>query len=225
MWQWLKNLFKKKEKTIIPDKNNIVEFPKPPNKIDEIQTFQGLGTPKWYVEAWNKCVIEDKYKSWGDRPLAKILKNKDKFLKVQDITGVPWEVVAAIHFRESSLNFNTCLHNGDPLPGPTIHVPAGRGPFASWEDAAIDSIKYEGFDKVTKWDLATCLKKLEAYNGGGYLKRGLPSPYLWACTNVSAHKGYYIEDGKFYPYASCDEYLGAAAILKLLNFSAPVKNY
>ncbi len=47
-------------------------------------------------------------------------------MRVAEKTGVPWELIGAIHFRESSLDFNKCLHNGDPLGQKTVRVPAGR---------------------------------------------------------------------------------------------------
>lgn len=53
---------------------------------------------------------------------------------------VPWEVIAVIHQRESSGNFNTYLGNGQALNKKTTIVPKGRGPFSSWEEGAIDAL-------------------------------------------------------------------------------------
>ena len=42
--------------------------------------------------------------------------------------------------RESSCNFKTYLHNGDPLGKPTTHVPKGKN-FTKFTDAAVDALK------------------------------------------------------------------------------------
>ena len=55
-------------------------------------------------------------------------------------TGVPWAVIAVIHERESSQDWTGSLAQGDPWNRVSVHVPAGRGPFKSWEDAAIDAL-------------------------------------------------------------------------------------
>ncbi len=52
---------------------------------------------------------------------------------------------------------------------------------------------------------------MEMYNGPGYAKRGLPSPYIWAGTNQYA-KGKYIADGHFDPNA-VDHQLGCAGLI------------
>ena len=76
------------------------------------------------------------------------------------------------------------MHNGDPLPGPTTHVPKGRGPFISWEAAAIDALKYDGLDKIKLDSIEACLIMAEKFNGLGYRNKGEYSPYVWAGTNT-----------------------------------------
>src|SRR5882757_2259796 len=53
---------------------------------------------------------------------------------------VPWAIIAVIHEREASQSWKANLAQGDPWNKVSIHVPAGRGPFNSWEDAAIDAL-------------------------------------------------------------------------------------
>ena len=86
-------------------------------------------------------------------------------------------MIGAIHFRESSLNFNTCLHNGDPLGQKTVRVPAGRPPgkdevFNTWEEAAIDALNMKGklgFNEITQTNqLEQVAGYAEKYNGFGY---------------------------------------------------------
>ena len=40
--------------------------------------------------------------------------------------GIPWYVIAVIHYLESGLRFDGHLHNGDPLAGRTVHKPKGH---------------------------------------------------------------------------------------------------
>jgi lysozyme family protein len=63
---------------------------------------------------------------------------KQRYLAVSARTGVPWLVIAVIHGRECSQNWAGALAQRDPRAKKSIHVPAGRGPFKSWRDAAVD---------------------------------------------------------------------------------------
>lgn len=144
-----------------------------------------------------------------------ICKNVGKYQSIQAKTGVPFDVVAAIHYREASFNFNTCLHNGDPLGVTTTHVPKGRGPFASWEDAAVDAFELEKHKFPLVWDTEGKLNFCEEYNGLGYRKHHMPSPYVYAGTNAYV-SGLYTSDGKF-SASVIDHRLGCAAIIKSLE--------
>lgn len=144
-------------------------------------------------------------------------------MSVSEVTKVPWYVIAVIHNMEASLNFTRHLHNGDRLTGRTTHVPAGRpiagNPPFTWEESAIDALTMQGMTKIADWSMPNTLLILEKYNGGGYAKRGINSPYLWAATNQYGdvpNIGKYTSDGKFDPKAVSHQ-IGVAAILKQLN--------
>jgi lysozyme family protein len=134
---------------------------------------------------------------------------------------IPWYVVAVIHHMEGSSNFKTHLHNGDPLTGYTVNVPAGRPkvghpPPFTWEESAVDSLKTkEHFDKITHWSLPVMLQRMESYNGAGYKNKKMTSPYLWAYSNHYT-KGKYVKDGKFDAEAISKQ-LGAGVILKRME--------
>lgn len=171
-----------------------------------------------YKNKYDAMVVSPNKKGQLDLLVARILQNKEKYQEVQQITSVPWYVLGAIHYRESSLNFTRHLHNGDRLTARTIHVPAGRpvkgAPPFTWGESAIDAIKLKSWHKVTDWSIENTLSLIEAYNGLGYKKRGLPSPYLWAWSN-NYSKGKYVADGKFDPNF-VDQQCGAAILLKSL---------
>ncbi len=126
-----------------------------------------------------------------------IQKNMHRYQAVSDLTRVPAILLGALHYREASLNFNCMLHNGEPLGIVSRIVPVGVGPFASWENSAVDALRREGCGEIALWDFGACLKFAEAYNGKGYRKRGLYSPYVTSFTNMSDEVGGYPSDGKY----------------------------
>ena len=177
---------------------------------------------KEYEYLWAICSVPEKWVDECARAANKAMINIDKYKYVEKMTKVPWYFVAAVHYREASQDFRTCLHNGDRLPGPTVHVPAGRGPFESWEDAAIDALTCEGFAGKSDWSLGTVFARLEAYNGFGYrtgrMQETTPlnaSPYIYNGTQFYV-KGRSIEDHSWYP-DSVDDQLGCMAFLKELG--------
>jgi lysozyme family protein len=138
---------------------------------------------------------------------------KARYVAVSAKTNVPWAVIAVIHARESSQNWKASLAQGDPWNEVSRHVPKGRGPFASWEDAAMDALVACAPKAATwhDWTPGGTMTLLEQYNGLGYAAKGLPSPYIWASTDQYV-KGKYVSDGVFNPN-EVDHQLGCAALL------------
>lgn len=150
----------------------------------------------------------------------KIKLNKDRYQGVASNFGdMPYWFVAVIHTMEGGGKFTTHLHNGDPLTARTIQVPKGRplmgNPPFTWEESAIDALKLMRYDKVTGWEMQDCLERLEKYNGLGYKKRGVNSPYLWSYTQFY-QKGKFVADGKYDPDAVSKQ-PGCVAIIKSLQ--------
>jgi lysozyme family protein len=137
--------------------------------------------------------------------------------------ALPWYVVGLIHMMECSCDFDCHLHNGDSLRVRTTHEPKGR-PFAQpiaghskpyqWQESARDALQMKGYDKMIIWDIPHILQRLERYNGLGYQKKGINTPYLFSGTNHYT-KGKFVADGKFDANAVSKQ-VGAAAILKML---------
>ncbi len=138
---------------------------------------------------------------------------KAKYQKVSAKTGVPWPIIAVIHERECSQNWMGSLAQGDPWNRVSIHVPAGRGPFVSWEEAAVDALVNcaPHAARNRDWSIGAALTKLEEYNGLGYAARGRPSPYIWSGTD-QYRCGKYLRDGIYDPDV-VDSQLGCAGLL------------
>lgn len=153
-----------------------------------------------YEQEWD--VMHQRPERLGGTMVAakRILAGKEQYKKVELALGIPWPVVGCIHERESSCDFKTHLHNGDPLTKRTTHVPkghpqAGSPPF-EWFESAIDALMMKHADTFGPWTIGATGVFLEDYNGRGYFNRGLPSPYVLAGSDLYT-KGKYVADGKF----------------------------
>ena len=143
--------------------------------------------------------------------------NQHRYEAVAQQTGVPASLIAALHYRESSSNFNTYLHQGDPLGQPAVHHPANIPVFYQWEDAAVHALNSKSWLRsqldmhAGTTDKASLATFAEAYNGLGYHYRGLTSPYVYAGTDVYKG-GRYVRDGVF-DANSWDQRPGVMALL------------
>jgi len=167
---------------------------------------------RWNAARWQSAALTRPFEATARRLIAA----KPRYQAVEARTGVPWYVVAVIHQRESSQSWKASLAQGDPWDRVSTHVPKGRGPFASWEDAAVDALvncaPYAA--RNDDWSVGGTLTMLERYNGLGYATKGVPSPYLWAGTNQYV-AGKYVRDGVYDPTA-IDKQLGCAGLIKTM---------
>lgn len=144
--------------------------------------------------------------------------NRERYERVAAQTDVPAELVAALHFRESGGNFNTYLHNGQPLGQVTTIVPKGVY-FTDWEEAAVDAMnRFAGLRdelEITAEteDLARIATFAEHYNGLGYDSRGVASPYVYSGTDEYS-SGKYVRDGVYDPNTR-DRQLGVLPMVML----------
>lgn len=176
-----------------------------------------------YLAMYDRMVVKPGKVAALDSIVKHINDHKADYQKVEAAIGTPWQFVAALHYRESDLDFKTHLHNGDSLNARTHHVPAGRPlkgnpPFA-WYDSAIDALTMIGFDKVKEWPVERMGYEAERYNGLGYEAHGENSPYLWAWSSLQ-QPGKYGSDGH-YDAGMTDVQCGVMPILQRLLAAAP----
>ena len=104
----------------------------------------------------------------------RLVSAKDCYQAIAKMTSVPWFVIAVIHEREAAQDFSRSIAQGDPWIRMSVHVPKGRGPFKSFEDAAVDALvncaPYAA--KWTDWSPGGAMTLLERYNGLGYANKG-----------------------------------------------------
>ena len=153
-----------------------------------------------YHNLWNKAQVTS---TGAAAKVAKgIIADRERYEAAATAIGHPsiWPLIGAIHNRESSRSFSTHLHNGDPLSGYTVHVPAGRpqvghGPPFTWEESAKDALELQGWDKIAEWSLERWLYEAERYNGWGYLGEDQFALCLGRDDPAAAWK--YMGDGHF----------------------------
>lgn len=161
------------------------------------------------AQRWKRATLTRSFDSVAKR----LCDAKNRYREVEKTTGVPWFVIAVIHERECSQRWDRSIAQGDPWNERSSHVPAGRGPFPSWEAAAEDALEncapYAA--RWKDWTAGGALTLLERYNGMGYANRNLPSPYIWSGTDQYS-KGKFIADHVFDPEV-VDKQLGCAGLL------------
>lgn len=138
---------------------------------------------------------------------------KAAYKSIEAVTHVPWFVIAVIHEREASQNWNANIAQGDRFNRRSTHVPKNRGPFPTFEAAAVDALTNCApfAAKWHDWSTGGTLLLLEEYNGLGYANKGRPSPYDWAASDQYV-SGKFVRDGVYDPSA-VDHQLGCAALL------------
>lgn len=179
-----------------------------------------------YTRKYRKLTIRPQYAASANWHVQMMQKARGRYERVGAATGVPWHFIAVTHGLEASFNFRAHLHNGDyPLSTRTRQVPAGRPsvwlPPSDWESSARDALRLLGFTGQKDWSLERTLYRLESYNGLGYRRIGVPTPYLWSFSN-QYERGKFVADGKFSHNARSQQ-CGAAVMLKLLEEAGEIK--
>lgn len=171
-----------------------------------------------YSKLWETMIIRESWEMRAKQAARLVLQGKDRYMNVSHSSHVPWQLIGVIHLLEGDCSFRTHLHNGDSLSSRTVHVPRGRpihgNPPFQWEESALDALNYDGIrpplDTIDEQFYA-----LERFNGLGYRKKGINSPYLWSGSNHYL-RGKYIGDGH-YDAGAVSQQVGAAVVLKTLQ--------
>lgn len=170
-----------------------------------------------YAQRWADMRLAPERLPAIDSTARKIIAGKARYQAVEALTGVPWAFIGVLHARESGCDFRGVLHNGEKILGTgrtTRLVPAGRGPFETWEEAAEDALSLKGYKPGFPWSLPRCLFEGERFNGFGYRMRGVPSAYLWSGSDRYV-RGKYVADGVWSGNA-VDKQIGIAPLMARL---------
>ncbi len=195
-----------------------------PLKLSTGHSFPALKDE--YAALFSTALFDEEHAATINWQMQMILQSRARYEAISTATQVPWYFVGAIHSLEASFNFRAHLHNGDfPLRARTRQVPAGRPlvwlPPSDWESSAKDALRLLGFTGQSDWSLSRTLYRLEAYNGFGYRKRGVATPYLWSFSN-HYQSGKFVADGRWNANARSHQ-CGAATLLKALANAGHIK--
>lgn len=216
--RFFKRIFKKPSAPQMPNT--------PDNKSPvDVASFK-RGTLPCYKYMWDRMQILPQYKDELEDAYKIIKKGQYRYEAVSQLTGVPWYVIAVIHWRECHCDFKGVLHNGERIVGTnkkTSIVPKGRGPFSTWEQSAIDALRSDRFTGVTDWSIENTLRLIEGFNGWGYLNENRnTSPYVWSYTNQCSETGKFVRDHVYDANAPAHKYAGCAALIKTLELKGEV---
>ncbi len=147
--------------------------------------------------------VSDEYMSQVEDFRKTYKENIDTYTKISKEIDMPRQLIAAIHFRESSCNFESYFQNGDPLGAPTVNEPKGVY-CETFTESAIMVLKNEYFVNAknnysltaNSRDVASMCAFAETYNGWGYKENGMISPYVFSGTNIYT-SGLYVSDRNF----------------------------
>ena len=175
-----------------------------------------------YAPLFDSCKVRPDRANQVEWYVSKIVsaKYRAEYEKLEDQICVPWWVIGVLHALEATFNFDTHLHNGDPLTARTYHVPAGHpktgSPPFTWAESAKDALGIKNWNNRTDWHLASTLYRIERFNG--FRSReiyGINSPYLWSFSNHYS-KGKFVADNVWDGDAVSNQ-CGAAVILRVLT--------
>jgi lysozyme family protein len=179
-----------------------------------------------YQQLFDSCIPRTSayWEAAIESSVARIEKYKTRYLLVGSSLDVPWQWIGCIHMMESGGDFNTHLHNGDPLASRTTHAPIGRpkqgDPPFHWHTSALDALVMRGLHEERAWDIPVMLYEAERWNGFGYRNRHVRSPYLWA-GSLHYEKGKYTKDFTWDPEATSKQ-VGVGLMLQRLQESGPI---
>lgn len=181
---------------------------------------------KGYGKQWDSAEFEDVGKrAQADKIADQIIAHRATYEDIEKDSNVPWFWQGPVHQRESSLNFKTHLHCGDPLTARTYHEPKGRpaagSPPFTFKESALDALTAppHSLRNVKRWSVERMLYEQERYNGFGYVKHATNSPYVWGWS-TEQEPGKYVADGVWDPNA-WDKQPGTAVIMKALAAKCP----
>lgn len=181
---------------------------------EPVNTTAGRGIHRdYYVRLFRTCTLDKKDAAGRFSLERKIGDGRSRYEHVESMTGVPWVFTALVHLMECGCNFDRQIINGERWDMRTTLHPKGKGPWKSWEEAAVEALRR--VKDVAQWDVPEILYQLERWNGLGYYHRGVHSAYLWSHSNHGDNVGKFTADGHYDPDFKSAQ-IGAGVMLRHL---------
>lgn len=148
---------------------------------------------------------------------AKLAAGRERYSAVSDLTQVPWQIIGVLHGLEARFDFDRQFITGEKWKDKTKLEPTGLGPWDTWDGAAVYGIMKK--ERPKDWRLINTCLFFEKWNGLGYYKKGLYTPYCWNYLVPYAVQGggKYTSDGKYDP-KFISKQVGAVTLLLHCGF-------
>lgn len=169
-----------------------------------------------YVALYNRMVVTPRVYAEAVK-IAIEIEAEPRYKLVEKKTGVPAILIGALHEMESSRNFKKSFFNGDDGLTSRTHVgqpygqPKHPDPPYTWEQVAIAALAYDDIHAPLGNYPEMC-KQAVIFNGFGYERHNVVSPYGFAGTNLYK-KGKFVADSRYSPDHVSTQ-IGACVILK-----------
>lgn len=166
-----------------------------------------MNTQIEYETLYRDAVLRPDMSSSVAAAARRIAANRARYEPIAVATGVPWYVIGILHAVQCEMQFDRNLRDGVPLARSSDRA-------ETFEDAAIQALRSVGLDRIRDWSIARVAWALETWNGLGYRREGIHSPFLWSGTTMY-ESGLFIAPGVF-SRVTVAKTCGGMAILKML---------
>lgn len=160
-----------------------------------------------YETLYRDAVLRPDMSSSVAAAARRIAANRARYEPIAVATGVPWYVIGILHAVQCEMQFDRNLRDGMPLARSSDRA-------ETFEDAAIQALRSVGLNRIRDWSIARVAWALETWNGFGYRREGIHSPFLWSGTTMY-ESGLFIAPGVF-SRVTVAKACGGMAILKVL---------
>lgn len=175
---------------------------------------------KYYDDNWDRLKVLPEFFDRLKKGRGILLGGRKQYELVSSKIEIPWYVVGVIHCMEAWDEdlWKGSLHNGMPWDEVNAIIPSGpRGPFQSWEEAALDALSLSSLPH--QWTVSSISRFLEDWNSS-YENLNVNSPYLYYGSNIEC-LGKFKRGIGFVRYAE-NRQIGSLVILKSLVESGDI---
>lgn len=157
---------------------------------------------------WQGMVVHAGAKPMIARAVNRILANRAAYERLAAATGAPWWWIGAIHNMEGANDMRARIRDGKRLPSG-----------ADWHADALATLR-EQIGAWRDWSMPGALWMAERYNGLGYRRHAVATPYVWSGTPYYT-AGKFVRDGVYDP-SHVSKQVGVAPVTRALLTGAVV---
>lgn len=166
----------------------------------------------YYRKMFRTCQPLEESRKPIHQAFTKLLSHWSIYRETARIGNTHVAFVGLVAHMECGSSLKRILPDGREYSGEENHWPF---------DAAIAIEEWLAQERVDWLDIPSVLKQLERFNGLGYARRGVHSPYLWSGSRHGVGTGKFTRDGEYDPEAVSKQ-IGAGVVLHEMVLSGIV---